>query len=165
MRDARATGPRNEIDIFTRRKTGVFGPETQTAGFASWTVLPPCGPMLRARRALLPWRSKIHSKKVKRGGASVLPIVKRVGLEDDDVVRLVFDLADCRAGPVNETKRPVSADDIENVLLRSVVSSHGSAGFNAAPCDLNAGSGEFEGRCVSEALVRLALPHGRHSAK
>jgi hypothetical protein len=39
MRDAWATGPRNEIDIFTRRKTGVFGPETQTAGFASWTVL------------------------------------------------------------------------------------------------------------------------------
>ena len=33
MRDARATGPRNEIDISTRRKTGVFGPETQTAGF------------------------------------------------------------------------------------------------------------------------------------
>ena len=30
MRDARATGPHNEIDIFTRRKTG---PETQTAGF------------------------------------------------------------------------------------------------------------------------------------
>jgi hypothetical protein len=34
MRDARATGPRNEIDIFTRRKTTVFGPETQTEGFA-----------------------------------------------------------------------------------------------------------------------------------
>ena len=34
MRDAGATGPHNEIDIFTRRKPGVFGPETQTAGFA-----------------------------------------------------------------------------------------------------------------------------------
>src|SRR5712671_2088724 len=71
-------------------------------------------------RALFPWRSEIHSKKLERGGAGVLPVVKRVGLEDDDVVGLVFYLADCRAGLVNETKRAGAAYDIENVLLRSV---------------------------------------------
>ena len=36
MGDAGVTGPRNEIDIFTTRKTGVFRPETQTAAFPSW---------------------------------------------------------------------------------------------------------------------------------
>jgi len=33
MRDARATGPRNEIDSSTRRRTGVFEPEAQVACF------------------------------------------------------------------------------------------------------------------------------------
>jgi hypothetical protein len=33
MRDARAIGPRNEIDIVHKTKNGAFGPETQTAGF------------------------------------------------------------------------------------------------------------------------------------
>jgi hypothetical protein len=38
MPDAGGTGPRNEIDIFTRRKTGVFGPETQPQAAGKYLV-------------------------------------------------------------------------------------------------------------------------------
>jgi hypothetical protein len=106
--------------------------------------------------ALFPRRSEIRAKKLERSGAGVLSIVQRVGLEDDDVVGLVLDLADCHARVVNEAKCPGAAYDIEDVLLRSVVGCHGSTRFDAAPCDLNFGADELKGRCVSEALIRLA---------
>src|SRR5713101_5815998 len=102
-----------------------------------------------------------NTEKIKRCIAVNPPMVG-VRLKNDDIVGLIGKITDRFALTVIQGQLPGAADDIEDVLLLSVVNRDCAFCIDVSAGDLSCCPRQFESCGVGKSLVRLSLTHIRY---
>src|SRR3981189_1502359 len=113
------------------------------------------------RSQLFSQYGKIDTEKIKRCIAVNPPMVG-VRLKNDDIVGLIGKITDQLALAVIQGQLAGAADDIEDVLLLSVVNRDCAFCIDVSAGDLNCCPGERESCGIGKSLVRFSLAHIRY---